>query len=89
MKTKEQILEMIKKFETRIKFIEDMRINGNQTLNPNMPDSLEECASKIMALKWVIDEVDDLFAYPLTLKSLNQEKFCMNLLNEIKEETEQ
>lgn len=81
MKTESQIKEMIKILEERQNFFEEQWV-PNADVN-NLPSPIEDAASKTMALRWVLNKVEDMFEYPLTHKSLNQEVNIIKILDEI------
>lgn len=85
MRTEKEILDILAVFVARKKHFEEQQ---NREQNPNLPDAIEESACKIQALEWVLGYVEDIFTYPLTLKSLNAELRCANLLKEINQEKE-
>lgn len=85
MKTEQDIQKMIEVFEYRKNFFEN---SENREQNPNLPDTVEESACKLQALKWVLGDVEDLFTYPYTPKSLNLEFQCVKILDGINKEME-
>ena len=85
MKSEQDIRKMIGIFEYRQNFFENLE---NREQNPDLPDEVEESACKVQALKWVLGEVEDLFCYPYTRKSLNLEFQCVKILDDIHKEME-
>lgn len=80
MRTEKEILDVLAALKKRKEFFEE---HEELETDNNMPDPIEESANKMLALLWVLGEIDDIHQYPKTRKSLNQEKMCLNILQNI------